>query len=265
MDYEKEYKAALERCREFYAKLGNKQLKEEVEDIFPELAESEDEQMRKKCIELIKELKKFCMRDGQEECIAWLEAQGEKKPADKVEPKFKVGDRVIGIVSGMQYYITEICDDYYNTESGCIIMFYAQDNFELYKQKPTWSEEELDSITAAINNLEYLKNNYVYHQMGLEPAITFLKSLKYRVLPQLKQEWSEEDEKMLGKCIDAASGYYSPEDKQSMKDWLKSLKGRYTFKPSDEQMEALRKAEATIGVNHVVLAGLISDLEKLKG
>ena len=38
--------------------------------------------------------------------------------------------------------------------------------------------------------------------------------------------WNEEDEKILGKCIDAASGYYSPEDKQSMKDWLKSLKER---------------------------------------
>ena len=53
MDYEKEYKAALERCREFYAKLGNKQLKEEVENIFPELKESEDEKIRKELIQRI--------------------------------------------------------------------------------------------------------------------------------------------------------------------------------------------------------------------
>lgn len=54
-----------------------------------------------------------------------------------------------------------------------------------------------------------------------------------------QKPWSEEDEKMLGKCIDAASGYYSPEDKQSMKDWLYFLKERYTWKPSEEQMDAL--------------------------
>ena len=41
---------------------------------------------------------------------------------------------------------------------------------------------------------------------------------------QSESKWNEEDEKMLGKCIDAASGYYSPEDKERMKEWLKSLK-----------------------------------------
>jgi hypothetical protein len=60
-----------------------------------------------------------------------------------------------------------------------------------------WSEEELDSITAAINNLEYLKDYCVYHQMGLEPAITFLKSLKDRVRPKQEileklKEWLDE-------------------------------------------------------------------------
>ena len=35
----------------------------------------------------------------------------EQKPADKVEPKFNIGDKIIGIISGMQYYITEVRDD----------------------------------------------------------------------------------------------------------------------------------------------------------
>ena len=93
------------------------------------------------------------------------------------------------------------------------------------------SEEELDSITAAINNLEYLKNNYVYHQMGLEPAITFLKSLKDRVLPQPKQEWSEEDEKILDGIIanleylmDRANTDTLKQSIQKRIDWLKSLR-----------------------------------------
>jgi hypothetical protein len=49
--------------------------------------------------------------------------------------------------------------------------------------------------------------------------------------------WSEDDELMLGKCIDAASGYYSPEDKQSMKDWLNSIKDRVQPQPKQEWSE----------------------------
>ena len=66
------------------------------------------------------------------------------------------------------------------------------DKKELKKieQKPAWSEEDLDSITAAINNLEYFKNNCVYHLIGLEPAITFLKSLKDRYT------WKPSEEQM---------------------------------------------------------------------
>lgn len=47
-----------------------------------------------------------------------------------------------------------------------------------------WSEEDNDCLNAAINNLEYLKDNYTYHEMGLEPAINWLESLKDRIQPQ---------------------------------------------------------------------------------
>lgn len=47
----------------------------------------------------------MCLTDAHEQrfkdyntslkdCLAWLEKQGEQKPADKVEPKFKVGDKI---------------------------------------------------------------------------------------------------------------------------------------------------------------------------
>ena len=48
-----------------------------------------------------------------------------------------------------------------------------------------------------------------------------------------KSTWNEDDEKMLGKCIDAASGYYSPEDKQNIKDWLRSIK--YKVQPQQKK------------------------------
>lgn len=72
--------------------------------------------------------------------------------------------------------------------------------------------------------------------------------------------WSNDDEKILGKCIDAASGYYSPEDKQSMKDWLKSFKKRVQphWKPTEEQLMALRDA-----IDNNEMKSLYEELVKL--
>ena len=139
------------------------------------------------------------------------------------------------------------------------------------KQKPTeWSEEELDSITAAINNLEYLKNNYAYHQMGLEPAITFLKSLKDRVQPQPKREWSEDDEDIRDNIIrdlKRLSGDMVSPNQTYQKEiqWLKSLRPQNTWKPSDEQMENLSRAFNGGVYRTSLLMELYQDLKKLRG
>ena len=68
--------------------------RENYEYIFPELKESEDERIRKA---LIKFHKSTIDIDGikGDDIVAWLERQGEQKPMDKVEPKFKVGDWVV--------------------------------------------------------------------------------------------------------------------------------------------------------------------------
>ena len=132
--------------------------------------------------------------------------------------------------------------------------------------KQEWSKDD-EAIWAEIADLLWEG----YKQSGskftwddirnwLNPKI---KSLKDRVQPQPKQ-WSEEDKKMLGMCIDAASGYYSPEDKQSMKDWLYSLKDRYTWKPSDEQMNALNDVISSRDIKYDVLSELWKDLKKLR-
>ncbi len=83
-------------------------VKEIFRRIFPELKENEEEQNIK---DLIDELKcslraANCQNDacggGHEKriallewSIAWLEKQGEQKPVEEVEPKFKVGDWVM--------------------------------------------------------------------------------------------------------------------------------------------------------------------------
>lgn len=75
---EKAYDEALERARDYYKanlKLDKADENLVLEDIFPELAESEDEKIRKEIMQLIQ-----CMHDAdprKERWIAWLEKQKE--------------------------------------------------------------------------------------------------------------------------------------------------------------------------------------------
>lgn len=113
-NYEQKYKEALEKVRIWQDHLnesGDKDYADELNYIFPELKESEDEKIRKELLAVVNDL--VLPHEQQSRFIAWLEKQGENhkaktaleaaneekvdnqncvKPADKVEPKFKVGD-----------------------------------------------------------------------------------------------------------------------------------------------------------------------------
>lgn len=59
--------------------------------------------------------------------------------------------------------------------------------------------------------------------------------------------WSKEDEEMFVKIGEAIDSYYAPfsSDAEDMSNWFKSLKQRYIWKPTTEQMETIEeKAEA---------------------
>ena len=117
------YDEAIERAREFV----NKDDVEVTEYIFPELVESEDERISKELIEQVQYIVAEdyevddegnvlpCYRERINKYIAWLEKQGSQN-ADKVEPKFKVGDwinnnidtnKIIGIDLKNEDYLFE--------------------------------------------------------------------------------------------------------------------------------------------------------------
>ena len=54
--YEKKYKEALEKARQLCAYPTTKSFISDLQDLFPELAESEDEKVRKELIKHLKEL-----------------------------------------------------------------------------------------------------------------------------------------------------------------------------------------------------------------
>ena len=74
--------------------------------------------------------------------------------------------------------------------------------------------------------------------------------------------WSEEDEKFLRRATNAAKDVYP-----MTANWLKSLKTRYTWKPSDKQLEALKNAihiKPFENPSDSILWGLYEQLNKLK-
>lgn len=82
MDYEEAYKEALERAKSIHHFSSDIAEIKRMEQIFPELAESEDEKIKKAI--------KYCIKQGfighgkienvtPDECLAWLEKQGKPK------------------------------------------------------------------------------------------------------------------------------------------------------------------------------------------
>ena len=65
-----------------------------IETLFPELREPEDERIRKWLIYYFKEVCDNVSEKEKKGILAWLEKQGEQKPAAKVEPTFEVGDKI---------------------------------------------------------------------------------------------------------------------------------------------------------------------------
>ena len=154
-----------------------------------------------------------------------------KKPVDKVEPKFKVGDS-IKTTNEAPLTITKITDSGYWSEDLFICSFENSTKWELVEQKSTeWSKEDERKLEESISLIKSNNTGTFYYEKN--ELISFLKSLKYRVLPQLKQVWSKEDDETLCRCISATfdHGYLKEYD------GLKSFRPQNGWKPSDEHYE----------------------------
>lgn len=145
---------------------------------------------------------------------------------------------------------------------------------EALYDKLTWNEED----EKMIDKIRSIVEKYAFSQSAVDvngdlcekkyiDADNWLKTLKDRA--QSKQEWSEEDECYMSECIGAIATKdgWSFEEKRKTKHWLESLKDRYTWKPSDEQIEALGMATDICSIPekyYTELNKLYYDLKKLK-
>ena len=127
----------------------------------------------------------------------------------------------------------------------------------IFKQNPTWSKEDEEMLRKCIS---------ATFDHGYLKECDWLKSFKERVQPQPKQEWSEEDMMRIDNLIAIIENRGYPD----YVEYLEKLKERYTWKPSEQQMGALKKAAKDFGgcdpdVWDATLESLYNDLKKLKG
>ena len=122
----KRYDDALELARDYYKanlKLDKADENLVLEDIFPELAESEDEEIKKSLINFFDNANK-CGENPMyeygvypEEILDWLEKQGEQNPTDKIEPKFHLYEWVVTDKNDV-VQIKAVNNGYYTINNG---------------------------------------------------------------------------------------------------------------------------------------------------
>lgn len=312
MDFEKKYKEAVaELSRIANDPNGEGVTLEKLECIFPELAESEEERIRKAIkygLDHVFTNNTTIYEVRKEQCLAWIKKQGEQKPVE--EKVWSIYNAKNGDVLNSERVQATIifkgfADDGKHILAYCSLqkgIFISQElpwdrdfepasefwknalydamtekgyewdaeNIELKKieQKPAWSEED-ETIT---NHLIALLQNSTTHNAALrtvnEEIENWLKSLKERVQPQPKQEWSEEDEENLyhinALIKDSSLEVYRQEHLSS---WLASFKQKKHWKPSDEQMSAIQESIGIVGEltpRGELLKELLEQLKKLR-
>ena len=137
------------------------------------------------------------------------------------------------------------------------------------ERKPAWNEED---ESMYVRTLGVLGKCYIGElPIEVEEELKWLKSIKDRVLPQPKQEWSEEDENIKESII---TGLEMLKDGASDKslialynkkiEWLKSIRPQSQWKPSEEQMEALyEETQKSNRIKDDRIVSLYNDLKKL--
>ena len=310
-DYKEKYNQAVKKIKDLFNEGEQKGFtiityRKDFEKIFPELCESEDERIRKALIKLVKKAGEGYENviDGVsiENAIAWLEKQGTSYTKRDVDDAFVEGmacaknelekqgeKKPIEEINGEDYGIDGLWHAQRILEKtlGEVEGYQSDDGIldhkaaitavkKLYKQKLAWSVEDMSKVQRICKYLDEAKKYYA-DITEVRDCMIWLKSIIDRVIPQPKQEWNKGDMEMLNAAISFvkhSSFTTIGKGKNNTVAWLKSLKDRYTWKPSKGQLEcldyAIDKAEkdySPLANNRIYLTlkALKEELEKLKG
>jgi len=222
-----------------------------LESLFPELKESEDERVSKEIISAIKE-----DWPGHTDWIAWLERQGEQ---NKWKPSKDEMDALYGLA-----YITNQYDEQKEEVITRLYQDLKREFFNGSSYENMFPNTE-DSVRrrSTIQVLEYAKSLDTYNQFG---KADIDKNIAWLEKQEQKPAWSEEDGKNLEKAIwyveKGGKLIFAKTDK--LVSWLKSLRPKSQWKPSERQKEALLWCVVHLGgADKQALGELLEELNKL--
>lgn len=235
MDYEKKYKDALSHAKQAYGTGAYDD--STLEAIFPELAENEDERIRK---ELISQVEKSRHHPADKaRWISWIEKQKEQKPELPL-----MGGDTDTYFDDLRMTTKPLTSREWFNEG----IKYAQ---RLQKeQKPSSKFNPADWVVydgplghAILQIKDVIDGRYSFvdneSTLLVEDSDKFLRPLTPKDVEK-PAEWSEKDKAFLKVAI-ATCNRYSHKD---IADWLKSLPERLNFQPKEEWSD---EDEETIG------------------
>ena len=260
-------KEALREVRGFIGQL-TEGCQAAIKALVPELAESEDERIRKRLLWFLANYTgKWDYPETRMACRAWLEKQKEQKPVDKFQEYLNVSP-----AERRKMNMDEILGDnkWHQKTSDALT---------------TDSNKESDTSDCKYKNLDDIAQEYVdgVRQYNSEPTWDLMQTAVcygYHLAEnkQKPAEWSEEDEKMfkflhsmICRCINDPYWEYEKREMASKEalpfiERLKSL--RPHWKPSEELMRMLLAVindpnNASSESAHIALESLYNDLKKL--
>ena len=297
MDYERKYNNALERARQAIKDCGDNQgRKNMIYGIFPELQEGESEDENDKIITTLY----FLIKDHdwingapKEQVLNWL-AKLNLTPSNKdlnaaakeysshihfwpyrewVVPAFIHGAKW----QEMQDQETiELAEDHAMLAGR---MQMKEEMEKIMESDPDAIEKTPKQDYSGLTDFERAIHRG-FLCAGVENVpVSIIKQTAEEALKRIPTEWSEEDEKKLKVVINSFylyrkmvedSDYEDDYKKATIKEcidnenWLKSLRPKPHWKPSEEQMDALDNAYKSFGgTDHDLLCSLYNDLKKL--
>lgn len=277
MDYEKAYKEALEQAKKELAVCDNMDCDAArlIFRLFPQLRENEDERIRKELIAILKKsynVGGFTLNNKKDldEYLAYLEKRKEQIPYTDFVIKSHKGDDtnpydmsaseaheyVIKRGFGIPFIDGEVyVDERHITQTIGNILRWADEHPK--EQKPVERSLEDDHIIGFVydllNEIEW-KDNWA---MSKDECLQRLNNYS----PQKHVELSEEDRNNFNRisAILVEGAYVqnwwsrerliSKDEMEKLTNWLKSL--RPSWKPSEEQMNALEEVRAIFHHHHL--------------
>jgi len=288
MNYKQKYKEALERAKylkENTDSVGALDISTCFEQIFPELRESEDERIRKALFEhfgtyhsgsaitndvVVEDVLTWLEKQGEKETLCdkcrkeqpshscqditalercALEKQGEQKPTNKAEPKFKVGDWITN--GEYTWKVTDIKPlDYILQLPNGVVVYdatsYVNEHFHLWNTQDAKDgdvlADEKPFIFRGFGDREHPNNPTAY--CGITTSGTFILStenewwtaddfypatkeqrdLLFQKMKEAGYVWDAEKKEL--KKIEQKSAEWSEEDKEMLKDIISGLKAQ---------------------------------------